>query len=102
MSGTEYNGWTNWETWNTNLWMTNDEGAYETAREIVAPYITEADLDDAPSPRSVDAYRAGKALREWWDEVAGPENRGTPLADAWGGVMSEVNWSEIAEALAEE
>ena len=29
------NGWTNWETWNANLWISNDEGTYNRAREIV-------------------------------------------------------------------
>ncbi len=24
----KYNGWTNWQTWNTVLWMDNDESAY--------------------------------------------------------------------------
>lgn len=31
-----YNGWVNWETWNANLWLTNDEGTYRMARELAA------------------------------------------------------------------
>ena len=27
----DYNGWTNWDTWNTNNWLTNDEGTYKQA-----------------------------------------------------------------------
>jgi len=30
---TEYNGWTNYETWNVALWINNEEGLYELARE---------------------------------------------------------------------
>ena len=27
----EYNGWPNYETWNANLWIDNEEGVYLTA-----------------------------------------------------------------------
>ena len=29
---TEYNGWTNYETWNAALWIGNDQGLYDIAR----------------------------------------------------------------------
>jgi hypothetical protein len=29
---TKYQGWTNWETWNANLWIGNDEFYYKTSR----------------------------------------------------------------------
>ncbi len=29
---TDYNGWTNYETWNVALWLQNDEAMYEVAK----------------------------------------------------------------------
>lgn len=28
MESEKYQGWTNWDTWNCNLWLTNDEWSY--------------------------------------------------------------------------
>ena len=33
LTDTEYNGWTNYETWNVALWINNDQGLYNLARE---------------------------------------------------------------------
>ena len=32
---TEYNGWTNYETWNVGLWLGGDEGLYDIARRAL-------------------------------------------------------------------
>ena len=101
-----YNGWTNWETWNTNLWMTNEEPLYDEARAIVAEYIDDGRETDESTARTVDTYGAGKALREWWEELfypGAPDERQTgPVSDAWSATLDAVNWDEIAEGLAEE
>ena len=33
LTDTTYNGWTNYETWNVALWINNDEGLYDVARD---------------------------------------------------------------------
>ena len=30
----EYNGWSDWTTWNCALWIGNDEGLYNWAKDI--------------------------------------------------------------------
>jgi len=32
---TEYNGWTNYETWNVGLWLNGEIGLYEMARRAM-------------------------------------------------------------------
>ena len=33
LTDTEYNGWTNYETWNVALWLQNDYGFYSIAQQ---------------------------------------------------------------------
>ncbi len=35
MSNQEYNGWTNWETWNVALWVDNDYETYKRKQRFV-------------------------------------------------------------------
>jgi hypothetical protein len=42
LTDTEYNGWTNYETWNVALWINNDEGLYNLAR-VCGDYQTFCD-----------------------------------------------------------
>jgi len=35
LTDTQYNGWTNYETWNVALWINNDEFLYNTAKACV-------------------------------------------------------------------
>lgn len=95
MSDDTYNGWTNWETWNTALWMGHDAYLEPESRRIVADAI-----DDDPT----DTYAAGIALRDWWEATFDPDETGAapypgPVLDAWSATLSATNWREIAASL---
>jgi hypothetical protein len=89
----KYNGWTNRETWETNLWMRNEEGFYRDSAEIVRE-IVEGGGDNA-------IHTAGEALAEWWSEIAEVPDLPGPVLEAWTTVQSRVNWDEIAAAIAD-
>ena len=74
----EYNGWTNWETWQVNLWVQNEYNNYK--------YIIE-EMPYTP-------FKAQRIALEIYPE-------GTP--DMKGAYeLDEVNWEEIAESWNEE
>ena len=93
MTKKEYNGWTNYETWNLALWMDNDQGLYslrtEAAEDIAQTHDDRAD--------------ANIALADWLKDMV--EEQGLLgeipttgfLADMVGAALSEVNYYEIAE-----
>ena len=88
-----YKGWTNYETWVINLWMSNDEGQYiywaKQAREA---------LEDSKS-----AYRTTNLARKLWKKHREPLSKLSGFAsDILSAALAEVDWHTIAERLIED
>lgn len=86
-----YNGWTNRETWLTNLWLTNDQGIYEMVCEQVFQGDATEDYEQVQILESIveglvfDSYEANAGLG----------------SDFLGQCLGEVNYYEIVQAFGE-
>ena len=98
MTNEQYNGWTNRETWLTNLWLTNDQGIYE--------YVVES-LQQNPPGRTP----AVETLRRIVEELVAPTEqvgdwtviRQAGLReDFLGQCVARVNYDEILEGFQDE
>lgn len=74
----KYNGWTNWETWNVNLWLCNNEGDYDMAKNC----------------------KDGNAIRELVEEYR--TRTSGMFADLINRALDRVNWEEIYKGLHED
>ena len=80
-----YNGWANWETWNVDLWISNDEVLYQAKQELVSwssPGVTGEDVR-----QFVEMYMDGTT----------PDFEEDPSCE-----LAKVDWEEIAENWNEE
>ena len=86
----KYNGWTNYETWNFNLWITNEESDYNHALELAED--------------SENKYGLSKKLEEWAEDMASDaltsyEYTHGFIKDMVNSSVGEVNFYEVAEHL---
>ena len=93
MSSNKYNGWTNYETWNFNLWITNEESDHSHALELAED--------------SENEYGLSKKLEEWAEDMASDaltsyEYTHGFIKDMVNSSVGEVNFYEVAEHLWEE
>jgi hypothetical protein len=77
-----YNGWSNYETWNVNLWLDNEPGSYEEKRDIIR--------------QAHEPYKAAQALKEWVEDMM-PDLGASMWADLLNAAVSSVDWQEIVE-----
>lgn len=113
----EYQGWANYETWDTFCWISSDQANDEQARDIVYQCFERArhtrELDD-PNAISTPLLNAADQLKEmveeWRENVndryhpdprkPGPLYSGL-FADLLQHALDRVNWREIAEHYAD-
>lgn len=65
----DYQGWTNWETWNTALMMDNERESYDASRKLVEQGGTEEDLKNWAIQNVIgpENKRAIEDAQEWND-----------------------------------
>jgi hypothetical protein len=82
----EYNGYTNKETWCVNLWMS--EGSTELYEEMATLYLKEEGDENAAIRELADWLK-----REIWESY--PDITGM-MDDLLKSALNRVNWREIA------
>jgi hypothetical protein len=104
---TDYNGWTNRETWATMLYINNDQYMQETATEYAQTSAQEHSGEewDGISPIGCLAETVEKWITTLLDFRAYREEFGSEMPDGLQsmrddiGSLYRVNWREIAESL---
>ena len=94
MNELEYNGWSNRETWATNLWLTNEYGITKDLEIYFQELHSEGEATTAEIKRKFAEY-----IENYTTELLAFENLNpttySMLTDI--GSLYRVNWREIAE-----
>jgi hypothetical protein len=87
----DYNGWTNYETWNWKLWIDNDQGWQESVLEAAQDF-------------KGDPYGLSKYLQQDCEEMQELFDLPTsgPFADLLGAAIGSINFYEIADNILED
>ena len=94
MQENQYNGWTNYETWNYKLWLDNDEKSYFKIQSLAKSVIeTEQEKDQV--------FKMSELLKvECMNNE--PNLKPSFYSDVLSASLKEVNFHEIAEAYIED
>lgn len=89
----EYNGWSNWETWVSKLWIDNDESVHAMVVEMVE--AGKQDDGDGITGAELEEF----VWNTWDPEGKYSWNKEANLfMEFIGSGMSTANWDEIAAA----
>ena len=97
----EYNGWSNYETWNYKLWMDNEEASYLYWQGQARDVITESEPTSVLNKHENAAYLLSEQLKAECDEYLEQymPDQASCFADLLNGAVSAINWHEIAVSL---
>lgn len=96
-----YNGWSNYETWCVNLWLSNEEDSYNDLRNMADDVLQ--DVDDPAAFVSAMADRIKNYVEEL-AEATVPDlfASGTLVLDLYNAAVSDVDWYDIARSAIDE
>lgn len=104
----EYNGWGNRETWLASLWISNEEGSYREAVELLTETATEYLGDNGlDAGAELPPFLLANVLEEWataafLDPATEQTGNAGFITDLLGTAWARIDWQEVAAGLAED
>ena len=90
-----YQGWSNYETWAFNLWLTNEQSSYEYYKELANELMTEYD------DRKEVIYKLSDSMK-FETEQGNPLEEASLFSDLLSYSISKINFDEVAKGFLEE
>jgi hypothetical protein len=91
MKGKKYNGWNNYETWVSALWIDNDYSSYQYRCELLEQVKQEQVNEDERE------NCLASNLKDWIESQNPLTDTASLFTDLLNSALSEVDWQEIAE-----
>ncbi len=101
MEHKEYNGWTNYETWNVNLWLDNEEGTQYLQREWIKR-AKQTPKTEVLTRAETTRFILADLVKVFIEDANPLLNTASVYSDLMNAALSEVNWQEIADSILED
>lgn len=102
MTDEKYNGWTNYETWNVNFWLTNDSGSVEYYNELAEESYIDAKPDKYFTQEERATLELSDRIKEEIEDMNPLIDGASMFSDLLGASLSTVNWYEVAKYFIED
>ena len=91
----EYNGYTNYQTWNVSLWLDNDEGTYNFIREIA---------DDIANDETIELHTLALSdrIKDFVEDTNPLADDANVYSDLLNHSLAHVMYHEIATNIMDE
>lgn len=93
-----YNGWKNYETWVTKLWLDNEEGTQELQREWAEVAVTrEPPHEGYWTQEETTRFTLAEIVKEFVEDNNPLADTATMYSDLMRAAIQEVDFQEIAD-----
>jgi hypothetical protein len=92
----EYNGYSNYQTWDVSLWLDNEEYSYHHIRDLAEYEMENRDTGDLPILSLADK------IQDYAEEFNPLADEASMFSDLLGHALANVDYYEIAENILEE
>jgi hypothetical protein len=92
----EYNGWSNYQTWNVMLWLDNDQESYYAIRDQAEYYLENSFAEESHK------WRFANWIKDRVENNNPLADNANMFSDLLGHAIDSVNYDEIADHILDE